>query len=80
LGSKEESVPLGIDFDTALGSGRLADDVSVFGELIAYASAPNLCSSLVDPSMSVKRKVTVPVERSGLTRRDRPPAGEPLST
>ena len=39
----------------------------------AYASAPSSCRSLVEPSTSVKRKVTVPVGRSSRTRRDHPP-------
>jgi hypothetical protein len=33
----------------------------------AYASAPNCCRSLVEPSMSVKTKVTVPVGSSRVT-------------
>ncbi|MBA3412722.1 MAG: hypothetical protein H0T09_03435 [Actinobacteria bacterium] len=31
----------------------------------AYPSAPNSCKSFVEPSTSVKRKVTVPEGRSG---------------
>jgi len=41
----------------------------------AYASAPTECSSFVDPSTSVKRKVTVPDGRSLRTWRDHPPGG-----
>ena len=40
----------------------------------AYASAPSSCRSFVEPSTSVKRKVTVPVGRSSRTPRDHPPA------
>ena len=39
----------------------------------AYPSAPSSCRSLVEPSTSVKRKVTVPLGRSSRTRRDHPP-------
>jgi hypothetical protein len=39
----------------------------------AYASAPNSCKSCVDPSTSVKRKVTVPVGSSRCTRHDHEP-------
>ena len=34
----------------------------------AFASAPSSCNSLVDPSTSVKRKVTVPAGRSDRMR------------
>ena len=47
----------------------------------AYASAPSECSSRVEPSTSVKRKVTVPVGRSSRTRHDHPSVtrGRPVS-
>ena len=40
----------------------------VLGERLRVRSAPSSCSSRVEPSTSVKRKVTVPVGRSGRHR------------
>jgi hypothetical protein len=46
LERKDEVVPLGVDFDTALGSERLADDVSVFGEFIRVRPGAQLVQQL----------------------------------
>jgi len=63
----EEGVPLGVDLDAAVGAERLAQDAASFASASAYALAPRSCRSFVEPSTSVKRKVTVPEGRSGRT-------------
>ena len=71
---EEEGVSLGIDLDATLGGARLPDDPAVLGEPVGVGLGPSECRSVVEPSTSVKRKVTVPVGRSSRTRRDHPPA------
>ena len=72
---EEERIALGVDLDPALGRTRLPISRRCSASAFAYASAPSECRSFVEPSTSVKRKVTVPVGRSSRTRRDHPPAG-----
>ena len=62
----EEGVALRVDLDAAVRE-RQASRRSRAGARqapSAYASAPSSCRSFVEPSTSVKRKVTVPVGRS----------------
>ena len=69
----EEGVPLRVHLDAAVGcrtpragcaDGRRAP--------AAYSAAPSSCRSVVEPSTSVKRKVTVPEGRSRRTRHHAP--------
>ena len=49
-------------------SGKVTGEtIPVADNAFAYPSAPNAWSSFVDPSTSVKRKVTVPDGRSGMS-------------
>ena len=56
----EEGVPLRVDLDPPW-CGGLAQQPAVLGECLGVALAPSSWSSRVEPSTSVKRKVTVPV-------------------
>ena len=60
----EERVALRVDLDAAVPRERLAQNPPVLGERARVPSGPSSCSSRVDPSMSVKRNVTVPVGSS----------------
>ena len=59
----EERVALGRDLDAAVARRRLAKDRLVALEERPPAG-PSACASRVEPSMSVNRKVTVPVGRA----------------
>ena len=48
----------------ALGGARLANHTAMLGKRLGVALAPSSCSNRVEPSTSVKRKVTVPEGRS----------------
>ena len=57
----EEGVALVVDLVAAVPGKRLAHDPPVLGQRVAgSASGPSSSSSFVDPSMSVKSRVTVP--------------------
>jgi hypothetical protein len=56
----EERVALRVDFLSAVPLERLAQKALVLGEESAYRSLSR-AASRVEPSMSVKRKVTVPL-------------------
>ena len=60
----EEGVALRVDLDAAVAVDRLADDAVVLGQRRRRSRRPARASSRVEPSMSVKRKVTVPVGSS----------------
>ncbi len=71
---EKESVTLRVNLDSALGRARIANHATCSASASAYASSPSSRRSRVDPSTSVKRKVTVPLGRSDLTRRDHLPS------
>ena len=60
----EECVPLRVDFNPAVARKDLPYLAPVFGNAALYDSAPSCWSSFVEPSMSVNRKVTMPVGKS----------------
>ena len=60
----KEGVALGIDLDPAVAAHASRITRRCSASASAYPSAPSSCSSFVEPSTSVKRKVTVPVGRS----------------
>ena len=60
----EERVPLRVDLDAAVRRERLAQRRRCTSSDSAYAEAPSSCNSAVEPSMSVKRNVTVPAGSS----------------
>ena len=66
---EEERVALGVHLDPAVGRQTSRTSARCSARASAYLSAPSSCSSLVEPSTSVKRKVTVPDGRSVCTAR-----------
>jgi hypothetical protein len=54
-----QPVDVSLHLGTALGGEDLAKHSTMLSSASAYASAPSSCSSRVDPSTSVNRKVTV---------------------
>ena len=74
--SDEEGVALRIHLDATVRAERVAQDAAMIRERLGISAAPSSCSSRVEPSTSVKRKVTVPEGRSrstpGLCVRTRP--------
>ena len=60
----EEGIALGVHFHTVVGGAGLADQATVLGQCLRIALGSELVQQLVEPSTSVKRKVTVPVGRS----------------
>ena len=61
----EECVALRVDLDAAVGCECLPEQPAVLRERLGVPVGPERVSSRVEPSMSVKRKVTVPVGNSG---------------
>ena len=61
---EEERVPLCVDLDAGAFPERLAEHSPVLGQHVRRRRRPSSVSSRVDPSMSVKRNVTVPVGSS----------------
>ena len=66
--SEEEGVALGVDLYAALTSAGLADQPAVLGEGFGVGLRAELVEQPRRTSTSVKRKVTVPVGRSGTSQ------------
>jgi hypothetical protein len=64
----EERVPLGVDLDPAVPLERVAKRARRCSARASAYASPSSCSRRVDPSMSVKRKVTVPAGRSATSQ------------
>jgi hypothetical protein len=64
----EERVALRVDLHTIVSPEGVAQHAPVLGQRLPYASASSSSRSGVEPSMSVKRKVTVPRGRSRTPR------------
>jgi hypothetical protein len=61
---EEERIALRVHLDPAVRSAGRPDQAAVLGERGRVALRASSCRSLVEPSTSVKRKVTVPLGRS----------------
>ena len=63
--TQEEGVSLRVHLDSVVSWQAARTILRCAESASSYASSPISSSSLVEPSTSVKRKVTVPVGRSG---------------
>jgi hypothetical protein len=63
----EEGIALRVDLDPTMGGAGRRISRRCSARASAYPSAPSSPNSRVEPSMSVKRKVTRPAGRSGRT-------------
>ena len=64
----EERVALGVDLDAAVAPEASRSEPAVLSERLRVRLGAELVQQLVDPSMSVNTRVTIPAGRSPLTR------------
>ena len=69
---EEEGVSLRVHLDAVVAGESLAQHPPVLGERLRVRLGPSSCRSFVEPSTSVKRKVTVPVGSARLPTRATP--------